>query len=163
MLHLSLSQSASHPSVDVFEHPIPITIRTILGDTLVWVKSSQSENVFILNGLSTIYEIAPDVNHDFIGKFDVKKVMGKTNPSEMTVFPNPSSNGAISIRFTDDNFLPTQIYITDVAGKRVGFTIQTEGNLFNLSGINNLSAGIYFVQVYSKDRILSQKIVLSNN
>lgn len=163
MLHLSLSQSASHPSVDVFEHPIPITIRTILGDTLVWVNSSQAENVFIINGLSTIYEIAPDVNQDFIGKFDVKKVMGKTNPSEMTVFPNPTSDGAISIRFTDDNFLPTQIYITDVAGKRVEFTFHTEGNLFYLSGINKLSAGIYLVQVYSKDRILSRKIVLSNN
>lgn len=89
------------------------------------------------------------------------------NDNEISIFPNPSSDGIFTINFgrltTDDG----QLDIYNVLGEK----IFSSGNLPRLIGVEhqtpviNLSkqpTGIYFVKVISKEKIFVKKINVSN-
>ncbi len=77
--------------------------------------------------------------------------------NEIKIYPNPS-NSIITI---ESSFLMSLIKITDISGKVV-----LSKNINNLSKINinttMLKDGIYFVNIRSNNRIISQKISIIN-
>jgi len=163
MLHLTVDQTTSHSSVEFYTHPIPLTIRRILGDTIIWIKPEKDQRVFILNTGSDVYEVIPDASGDFIGKYETKRILGKSKPSDMVVYPNPSSEGFIAIRFADDDFLPSDIKLTDVTGKKLPFVLHSDKNVIQLKLSREVSAGIYFLQIRFKEGILTEKIYIQAN
>jgi len=78
--------------------------------------------------------------------------MNETSLNELiTVFPNPTT-GIINIYFP---FMATEIFITDVVGKKVFIGNKNE-NTFDISAI---SKGIYFLSVRTENGIAVRKMV----
>ncbi|NUO03487.1 MAG: T9SS type A sorting domain-containing protein [Saprospiraceae bacterium] len=75
----------------------------------------------------------------------------------LKVFPNPGS-GVVSIQLTENDPEEKQFFLFDAAGRLVAFSSQNE-NLWPVH-TENLSSGIYFVQVISRQRVFSSKLTI---
>jgi hypothetical protein len=95
---------------------------------------------------------------DFDGQYDYSKVMVAKSAnvkSNVTVFPNPNTEGAIYVQgLTNDR---TDISITNVYGQTVfQQTVGTESAVLNVKNV--LSTGVYFVHFKANQTVVTQKI-----
>ena len=101
---------------------------------------------------------------DFDGKFEYSNFIYVSNnnclqDNNINIYPNPAKNN-IQITFNENNSSFTSYSIIDVIGKTM-----LSGDLMNISfskfvDINTLPKGIYFVNIYSKDKkVYSHKLI----
>lgn len=93
----------------------------------------------------------------------------KENPLNPTsfklspVYPNPFNNATTIQYFLPDNFIELSLAVYDIKGKRLE-TINTSSATPGINTVkwnpNNLSTGVYFLVLYTKKTIQSQKLIL---
>ena len=79
-------------------------------------------------------------------------------PLEFSIYPNPSTNGKVSIKFNSTESIH-QVEVFDISGK----VIQTVNNseiTSNLIKFHNLNTGIYFFKISTLTAILTKKVVI---
>ena len=66
--------------------------------------------------------------------------MGK--PAQVSVYPNPSPNGAVTLAFTTNT--PKSIMVYDISGRVIKMASEVTTDYYNLAG---LQGGIYILKV----------------
>lgn len=77
------------------------------------------------------------------------------------VYPNPFQSG-ITLESTYQTSDEVQIYVTDIAGKVILFDFLETGKLKKEINLNNLSVGIYILNVRGDKESISLKLIKSN-
>lgn len=98
----------------------------------------------------------------FLGSFSVKaqdsKQLPKTQESAtiegLNLYPNPVSNGKISISTKNDS--NKEIIIFDLLGKKI-FQTQLSGRELNVS---NLSPGVYIIKITEDNASATRKLII---
>ena len=80
----------------------------------------------------------------------------KINSNDISIYPNPSSNGVFNI--SSNNFQKAQISIYDVNGTII--YSKTIDNKQNTIDISNSERGIYFIKIETENTIDWQKIIV---
>ena len=106
---------------------------------------------------STTFRIAQD---------GTPQVIGGTNEdgsiSNLNVYPNPA-NDLVNLQFTATKDGQSEIRFVDQMGRVAQTYYQATAvgsNLFNVD-LNNISTGIYFVQVISNDQVVTKRLVIN--
>ena len=87
---------------------------------------------------------------DFNGRFkysEIRAVRGEGQASKTVVFPNPTSDGRVSVVFEDGNTL-RDVTLIDISGRSIR---QWKGVRNNNIQIDNLSAGIYSIRIVERE------------
>lgn len=80
------------------------------------------------------------------------------NSDRISVYPNPAKDRA-SIKLAEGEKI-TAVDLKSMNGKKVNFSVDYNQNIADLS-LNNLSKGFYLLQVQTKDRIYTKKLLLT--
>jgi hypothetical protein len=80
--------------------------------------------------------------------------------NNIRIYPNPS-NGFISINLENINHTGLELEIRNIAGQRVFYKKIESSQSIEIIDLSNQSTGIYTLNIISKDRIQTKKIILS--
>ena len=78
--------------------------------------------------------------------------------SRIKIFPNPTSD-IIQVQLQDNALIPMHLSIFNAIGNKI-MDYEVINNYSSIN-INNLSSGIYFIQLYNKQYIYFEKIIIS--
>ena len=131
------------------------------GDT-VWFYADPDDgfktNDWYLNGTSTtinddtVYYSDLDMDIDLQAEF-IPDGVNEITSSQLKVYPNPSSNG----EFTIDVSGKYEVSVMNIAGKVV---YNTNINGVSTIDLSRFAEGLYFMQLKSEDKIITQKIMI---
>ncbi len=101
---------------------------------------------------------------DFSGAFEFSKVVAVTGKgikgAEVTLYPNPTTDGEFNIRMTPTNEA-VSIQIMDVSGKILMNKTVTNTSELNINGrALGMKAGIYLINVKSGNSITVEKLIV---
>jgi aminopeptidase N len=155
-LTITLSQTASHSSVDFFEMPVPIRIYGNNKTDSVDFRLNNTNNYqkFVVNPGFTIDEIAIDPDNWILCTTDeIVGIPTITESNEITIYPNPTTSKVSINLLGNGSILSTRFF--SVEGVLVK---QFFGNISEIN-LSNQPAGIYFVQFETTHKMFTQKIV----
>jgi hypothetical protein len=83
--------------------------------------------------------------------------------SQMTISPNPITNGVLRLNFTNTSAFDGKIKITDITGKVLKNITQriSEGNYNENIDIQNLANGMYILSVENEQEINTERFVIN--
>ncbi len=155
-LQLQVNQEQSHPSVDFFEMPLPVTVYGP-GNESEMLRLEVSENGQLFNVLLPfqVVSVAVDPDAQLISRNNsaVLGVDEQTLQNDISVFPNPASN-VLNIQ-NRGNSVVKGIVIYDILGKKV-FEEELPASAV---AIESLHFGLHLV-VISTDRGTLRKTIL---
>ncbi len=97
------------------------------------------------------------------GKFTYSKIisikMGKTSASNLSIYPNPTTNNEFMVDLKGTDLAGAQVTVTDMLGKTV-YTTKIDQNGTNqlIRPNTTLAAGIYVVTVQTSDKVYQQRL-----
>ncbi len=99
---------------------------------------------------------------DFDGKEELSKVVSveMKNIGVVRVFPNPVSNGELTLLFPENTEEEIAVQLFNPAGQMLRST--KVNNLTTTLDVNGLASGIYSLQVVSSNKIFIEKILVNN-
>jgi 1,4-alpha-glucan branching enzyme len=112
-------------------------------------------NEITLDLPSDINRLKISTNKDCQGTYE--EVIRLTN--QVIAYPNPAKGGVISIDAGLNHSGAVRIVITNISGQQVKQVSQIADNGLILLGIDDLAAGVYFVQLASKDSSSTFKFI----
>lgn len=91
---------------------------------------------------------------------EVSKLISQTQ-DYFDVYPNPVSNGELFIRLSDNSYSSIEVHLHDISGRTIlAKTLNTNpSGIVNLA-IDNLKAGMYFLQVQQNGQSNSVKLII---
>lgn len=126
-------------------------------EMLISIQTLSKENENLNERINAMEERLNTLEQGYIGKPDGS--VGKVDSEEISVYPNPSVNGLVNIKYSNvSDAKHAELIISDLNGKLV--------NKINLTtGLQeqqlNLAAGVYFYQLLSDGKLgASQKIII---
>ncbi len=144
----------------------PITAGMV---TCLWQAHPDKRNTDIMEAIQESATLASNPNNqlgygipDYTMAHDMITNAGTdiTYDYSVSVYPNPFSN-EISISLNDRELEVEKVIVTDLTGKVIYQQDlgQTKGALIRISGLQNLTPGVYLVRISSSDGQLLQKIM----
>ena len=126
------------------------------------------DDVVMPNGGTIYYLLAPHFTGN-VGtyEFDLDVIRGKnsgimqeTNIDNINIYPNPAS-GFINIDLSAYSGKVTAIYLSNLQGQQIIANTNIAGKGTHQLLLDNISSGVYFLQLHSTDGILTKKIVVN--
>jgi Secretion system C-terminal sorting domain len=84
------------------------------------------------------------------------KNCGEDDSHNLTLYPNPSSNGKFELLYTGDKSQFSSIEIFNALGEKV----YGSSNLQTAFDLSDKSSGVYFVQVHSSSKTINLKVLV---
>ena len=162
----AIIQTASEGELNFSNDGDVITINNTLGDQVAVFNSSTS-GVSVSDNQSVTRN--PDITGDFAIHTDANAslifspgtlVDGSTlsttqfNNADLSIYPNPVSNGFVNIRSTSTDALTIAVY--DLLGKQISNTTLTNNRL----NVSELNTGIYILKISQKNKSITKKLIL---
>ncbi len=152
---------------DYFHMPIDLHITGPDLDTLIVVDNSEPSQSYYFGGFETVIDqITLDPDNWILKEVDYVSIAEENNLPQrislLPVYPNPF-NPSTTIRFNVGARHASQLRIYDINGRLVETLIDeflSSGEHEITWNANNLSSGIYFVQLQSGEVVETQKIIL---
>ena len=100
---------------------------------------------------------------DTNGKYTYSKIisikMGKTSASNLSIYPNPTTNNEFVVDLKGTDLAGAQVTITDMLGKTVYTTkIEQNGTNQTIRPNTTLAAGMYIVTVQTNEKVYQQRL-----
>ncbi|MCB0662591.1 MAG: T9SS type A sorting domain-containing protein, partial [Saprospiraceae bacterium] len=147
-LRLTLHQTPSHPSVSMFEIPVPIQL-VGANETYDWVvDNTENDQTFTVNPGFAVEEVIFDPDLKILALFNGEVTSAddvKLSSAEFQIRPNPAQN-EVWVEFAQDE-IPTSYQVFDLQGKLVMESVATPGKNLNVSGF---APGMYNLKVETK-------------
>lgn len=142
---MDVVQQTSHPSVELFELPLPLRLYGEGRDTLVVIDIVSNEFSTHFKTDFRIDSVKIDPDRWLISGNNTVEIINNEHP--MLLFPNPAGD-FVTLSYPDKP--PRACYLTDIYGRQCDPARVVESNTitFNLGG---LSAGIYLLTVIQQD------------
>ncbi|WP_298395423.1 M1 family aminopeptidase [Flavobacterium sp.] len=151
---INVSQTQSHSSVSFFEMPIPVRLVGTNGQTFDTVLENTNNNQeFIISVPFAITNVIFDPEKDIISKNN-SVTLGNENFSlekAIVIYPNPVTD-KINIQLPDTITLQ-KVTILNSLGQ-----VTSENNTTEFP-VNQLSEGIYFIQIQTSEGTFHKKII----
>ncbi len=155
-VHISLSQTQSHPSVDFFEVDVPLRLTGTQGEILDLILSHTTNNQLFVETVNfEVSDIIFDPNFDVLSRNNsVSLSIDEINlETDIVLYPNPTT-GILTIQKPESLFIE-RIRIHNVLGQVVMDVPYYEKNL----DLSALKSGMYFIE-FSNANTLVNKTVL---
>ena len=155
-LRLQVNQEQSHPSVDFFEMPLPVTVGGPGGESeMLRLEVSENGQLFHVQLPFEVVSVDIDPDAQLISRNNsaVLGVDEQTLQNDIKVFPNPASS-VLNIRNSGSSVVKA-ITIYDILGKKVIEEKFPSGVI----GIERLRFGLHLV-VINTDRGILRKTIL---
>lgn len=157
-VELTLYQSASHPSVDFFELPVPVRFKNVNTDTIIVLNNTVNGEVFSFNLPFQADSALLDPELWLIsGQNIVTRVSDAVQGDDAIVlFPNPATN-VLTIRMPSATGA-LQLRVLDALGRvvRNGTLTNPQRGELDVSG---LPTGAYLLELRDADRSWVQRFV----
>jgi aminopeptidase N len=156
LVKVTLSQSASHPSVDFFEMPVPVRLYNLQKSDSADFRlvHTHNEQEFVLNPGFQVAEITVDPDLWLVSKTaEIVQTAPQEKISAIHVFPNPFLN-SLTVAVSGNEKL-VKVLIFNNSGKMVLEFIDIQ-DFYDLS---NLPEGNYFLEICTSKRREIRKIV----
>jgi hypothetical protein len=140
-------------------------------NTDTWInvaKSTYSYNgntpeIGYLYGWNTIgqtYETSPSLRILFSFQSALKEEPYNNNTQQLTVFPNPAKN-SVNLLFASSthSLQPKKYQLYNLHGQLVSAPVKEENGTTTID-ISRLSPGLYTIQVWSADKVITEKLVV---
>ena len=162
----AIIQTASQGELNFSNGGDVITINNTLGDQVAVFNSSTS-GVSVSDDQSVTRN--PDITGDFAIHTDANASLlfspgtladGSTlsstqfNNADLSIYPNPVSNGFVNIRSTSTDALTIAVY--DLLGKQISNTTLTNNRL----NVSQLNTGIYILKISQKNKSITKKLII---
>ena len=164
-LSITANQTTSHTSVDFFEMPLPFVATLANGkDTTFVFDHTSSGQTIEFQAEDFVKKIVFDPNHHILTKstsssiFLINGVDDELTKQGITIFPNPT-NSVVHIKFDNEKNEKLSIRIFDLKGAVFASPISKTADNQMTMDISRLPAGIYVMQLVSRDFVLSKEIV----
>lgn len=159
-------QTASEGQLNFSNGGDVITINNILGDQVA-VFNSTASGVSVSDNQSVTRN--PDITGDFAIHTDANASLlfspgtladGSTlsttqfNNADLSIYPNPASNGFVNIRSTSADAMTIAVY--DLLGKQISNTTLTNNRL----NVSELNKGIYILKISQNNKSITKKIII---
>ena len=153
-VHIVINQTQSHPSVDYFEAPVPLSIYGTGGEIVeLTVDNNVNEELFIEAVDFEVGTIAFDPDSHLISRFSTVVLgTGDHQIDAMEVYPNPAGDW-IHIRKTDVIDIES-IRVFDVLGRQVLVTDEYEALC-----VGSLNPGVHFIAIETNLGTIQKKII----
>lgn len=94
---------------------------------------------------------------DFDGTYEMSKTIAVNwkETNGMLLYPNPASD-FVRITFDQPNLIPDVVQLMDATGRLLQQLPWNDGQLT----LNNIQAGVYFIQVTSNDKVFTQRLII---
>lgn len=130
------------------------------GGTNQWYETTIS-NVNFIDGDNTIK--LQDGKQQKIDQLTIKGIITGTGSvlqsvNEVTINPNPATDGVIYIRFKGDGFDKAGLALHDLSGRTIYYQ-QTKNKIHRIE-TNNVVPGIYIISIKTKNKVIKQKILI---
>ncbi len=162
---ITVNQTTSHTSVDFFEMPLPFVATLANGtDTTFIFDHTASGQTIEFQAEDFVKKIVFDPDHHILTKstssstFLVNGLDDELIKYGITIFPNPT-NRVVNINFDKVENKELSIRIFDLKGAVFTAPISKTADNQMTMDISRLPAGIYVMQLVSKDFALSKEIV----
>jgi hypothetical protein len=107
-----------------------------------------------------IYQAAIDVTDPLVSVKDVKQTIEQEN--SYIIFPNPSGNNIIYLRFNETLEKKANVYLYDNTGKIVAIEEIWPGNKLYEMGIDKYPDGLYFIRISSDRQFIgTRKLIIA--
>ncbi|WP_282070904.1 M1 family aminopeptidase [Polaribacter atrinae] len=154
-INIQLNQTQSHTSVSFFEANIPIRLNGTNGEVLDLVLNNLTNGeIFVENVNFPVSSIDFDPDYHLISRNNTTTLAVENNPfvlENISLLPNPV-NTDLTIQ-TSKNIIFINALLYNTFGKEV---LKSNNKHINLS---ELSAGIYFIKVFTDSGNLYRKII----
>ena len=164
-LSITANQTTSHTSVDFFEMPLPFVATLANGkDTTFVFDHTSSGQTIEFQAEDFVKKIVFDPDHHILTKstssstFLINGLDDELVKYGITIFPNPT-NSVVHINFDNEENKKFNIRIFDLKGAVFASPINKTADNQMTVDISRLPAGIYVMQLVSKDFVLSKEIV----
>jgi len=159
-IDITLNQTPSHVSVNCFKMPVPIRLKGSAIDTIVVVNNTQLSQTFSLNLPYQIDSVFFDPDKHLCAKgtisLTVNADMITNNIKNIEVFPNPANNVVNVIGLSKNT---NRIEVVSASGKKVFSKNVTKRSNSHIIDVSSLSAGVYFVEIYSDNKKEIRKFI----
>lgn len=156
-LKFVLRQSQSHPSVPLFNVPVPLLVKGQQSDSLVVVPINSSYEEFSIKLPFKVKEVVFDPDEWLLAK--AVMTFPDPNLTLLTLYPNPF-NGILNISL--DGLDMESWEIVDACGRSVISrdynTPVLKGNIEKID-CNSLANGVYLIKITGNEKILLRRIV----
>jgi hypothetical protein len=101
--------------------------------------------------------ITHEINPEQISESNSINLKNQTNINDIKVYPNPN-NGEFNLILSNKIELPNSIIISDILGNNIKTIFKPTDYKYNFN-IKELNNGLYIINVYYNDKIMSKRIV----
>ncbi len=158
-LVVDVIQSQSHPSVDLFNVPIPIMVKSPIKDTLIVINTNNKAIfTYYIDLPFKVKELVFDPEEWLLAKHEM--IFPKYESVATLLYPNPSDK---VFYVSPINFDIENIVIYDVTGKQIltrDYTQKLRVGEIDTFNIHYLNSGIYFVNLIGESTNTTQKIII---
>ncbi len=158
-VNIDVIQTTSHPSVSLYNVPLPILLRGHTKDTMIVIPINKGIENFRINLPYKIKELVFDPDEWILGKHTIQFTMENTNGA-LTLYPNPSHNECY---FSLDDMQLDKWQLIDATGKLV-MTKQydlplAKGSIERIS-FQGIASGIYTMMFHDAQTTYIRKIII---
>ena len=155
-----------------FPIQIPVTGKDVGGELHIDLKADYTksiENIDVSGGILIHGEDGPTIKllqnfRDFVFKSStgsgniLASVNSPVSPNALSIYPNPSTSGNITIDVTDNSIEYTSVLVSDITGKEI---VNTTINSNSTNQIQLLEKGIYLVSLMNNERrLVTKKLII---
>ncbi len=148
-VQIRMNQQTSHPSVNFFRGPVPLTFKNSTTRQTVIVDHRMNGEVFVRSLGFVPDTVLVDSTYEIISRFNTSEKIGEiTEAPSVSVFPNPVS-GPLNVYFRSMPSENAHIMIFNSAGQRVyqrNIDITGGYGLFE-TDLSYLARGMYIINI----------------
>lgn len=163
-LFIQLNQSNAQNTSNVFTLDVPVLLRRVSGDTLIYLNNNLRSQNFVLNLNDSVRAIVLDPENWILKNTQViyNGGLNGVNKPKMkdglwVIHPNPANS---SLQFLQGNGGNTELIIYNLQGVKCLETIFTQNREVNVS---HLPEGIYFYYLSNAEHTQSGKFIINRN
>ena len=156
---VTISQSASDPSVSFFHVPVPLELKNENHDTIVIAYPVSSGQTFQFNPGFKVEEVIFDPDIWLISKNN--RVVNKSGrfDEQIDVYPNPG-DGLFNIHSKKRELFLLNVIVFDQLGKIVFSVIYSDNISKRKIDLSGMSKGIYILKMETGNGVLVRKLVI---
>ena len=109
------------------------------------------------NGLAYSYFRLRQTDYDGTSTLSKSIHLSNSESSELSVFPNPWTNGRLSINSSFENY---SVYIYHASGIMVSQIANSNGSFVEIEN-ENFEKGVYFIKISNGNDLISKKLVIN--
>ncbi len=158
---IDVIQTSSHPSVELYNVPLPVLLRGANKDSLVVIPVNKAVETFTIDLPFKMRELVFDPQEWILGKHNIQFELSESK-GVFSIYPNPIQD-YIYIALQDSDLDDVKLF--DACGKLVWskkYTTPLLKGAIETIDLSGVSAGIYILQLKSQDTFQTQKLIIQH-